>query len=201
MNATPTMLRREARRRHVILAASEVFGNRGYHGTSMDEVSVRAGFTKPMLYELFSGKLELYLTVLQSHIDALVRGVRHALASGDNHQRVHAAVQAIFDFADEDPAGLRLIFESGVSNEPSVEWRVRNAIAECVGCISDAVIDDSGLDPHRARLLAVGLVGASQMAAREWLDSGRPITKRAAVEITVALCWDGLSRVPLHSDD
>ncbi|MFC9664662.1 TetR/AcrR family transcriptional regulator [Nocardia sp. NPDC127606] len=166
----------------------------------MDEVSLRAGFTKPVLYDQFSGKLELYLAVLQSHIDALVRGVRHALGAGDNRQRVHAAVQALFDFADEDPAGLRLIFDSGVSNEPSVEWRVRNAIDECVGCISDVVVDDSGLEPHRARLLAVGLVGASQMAARQWLDSGRPITKRAAVEITVGLCWDGLSRVPLQPD-
>lgn len=140
------------------------------------------------------------MAVLQSHIDALVRGVRQALRSGDNHQRVHAAVQALFDFADEDPAGLRLIFESGVSGEPSVEWRIRSAIDECVGGISAVVVDDSGLDPHRARLLAVGLVGASQMAARQWLDSGRPITKRAAVEITVDLCWNGLSRVPLHPD-
>ena len=58
----------------------------------------------------------------------------------------------------------------------------------------------SGLDPYRARILAVGLVGASQFTARYWLEASRPIPKEEAVDTTVTLAWGGLSRVPLHPE-
>ncbi|MGY2061057.1 TetR/AcrR family transcriptional regulator, partial [Nocardia gipuzkoensis] len=50
-----------------------------------------------------------------------------------------------------------------------------------------------------ARILAVGLVGASQISARYWLEADRPIPKEEAVDTTVQLCWGGLSRVPLQA--
>ena len=62
----------------------------------------------------------------------------------------------------------------------------------CVDAVFDLVSQDSGLDPYRARILAVGLVGASQFTARYWLEAARPIPKEEAVEITVTLAWGGL---------
>lgn len=193
-------LPRDARRAQLLAAASEVFVNRGYHASGMDEIAECAGVSKPVLYQHFPGKLELYLDVLQSYVDTLISGVRQALRSTtDNRKRVRAAVLAFYDFVDTDTQGFRLVFESDLMGEPQVAARVEQATEACVDAVFDLVAHDSGLDPYRARVLAVGLVGASQFTARYWLEADRPISKEDAVDTTVSLAWGGLSHVPLQS--
>jgi len=164
----------------------------------MDEIAERAGVSKPVLYQHFSSKLELYLAVLARHVENLVSGVQRALsATTDNRRRLHAAVQAFFDFIDHDSQGYRLIFENNYVTEPEVAAQVRVATESCTDAVFDLISADSGLDPHRARMIAVGLVGISVDCARYWLDSNRPISKADAVDGTVQFAWGGLSHVPL----
>ena len=119
-------LPRDERRGQLLAAASEVFVDRGYHAAGMDEIADRAGVSKPVLYQHFSSKLELYLAVLQRHVDNLVSGVRQALrTTTDNRQRVRAAVQAFFDFIEHDSQGYRLIFENDYVTEPQVSAQVQ----------------------------------------------------------------------------
>ncbi len=197
-----TRLPKDERRIQLLAAASEVFVSRGYHAAGMDEISECAGVSKPVLYQHFPSKLDLYLAVLQGYVDTLISSVRQALRSTtDNRQRVRAAVQAYFDFIDHDAQGFRLVFESDLMGEPQVQQRVEQATEACVDAVFDLVSQDSGLDPYRARILAVGLVGASQVTARYWLEADRPIPKEEAVDTTVALAWGGLSHVPLQHVD
>ncbi|WP_279347346.1 TetR/AcrR family transcriptional regulator [Hoyosella sp. YIM 151337] len=192
-----TRLPRGARRAQLLNAASDVFASQGYHAAGMDEIAERAGVSKPVLYQHFPSKLELYLAVLQAHVDKLISGVRQALRSTThNKQRLYAAVQAFFDFVDNDTQGYRLIFQSDALSDPSVQSRVAQASEDCIDAVFDLVSHDSGLDPYRARMLAVGLVGVSQVNARYWLEASRPISKSDAVETTVSLAWGGLSHVP-----
>lgn len=192
-------LPRSARRIQLLGAASSVFVDLGYHSAGMDEIAVRAGVSKPVLYQHFPSKMELYIAVLKSHVDSLLTGVRAALSSStDNRDRVSAAVRAFFDFVDQDSQGYKLIFESDVM-EPTVAERVEGAVDACVDVVYDLVSQDSGLDVYRARMLAVGLVGASQVSARYWLYADRPIAKDDAVATTVQLLWSGLAGVPLQN--
>lgn len=189
---------RDERRSQLLAAASEIFVDRGYHAAGMDEIAERAGVSKPILYQHFSSKLELYLAVLDQHVDNLVSGVRQALrTTTDNRQRLRSAVQAFFDFIEHDGQGYRLIFENDNVAEPQVAVQVRVATESCIDAVFDLVSRDSGLDPHRARMIAVGLVGSSVDCARYWLNSGRPISKEDAIESTVTFAWGGLSHVPL----
>jgi AcrR family transcriptional regulator len=189
---------RSARRLQLLDAASEIFVERGYHSAGMDEIAVHAGVSKPVLYQHFPSKLDLYLAVLDSHAESMVNRVTGALLSStDNRHRVRAAVQAFFDFIDEDSQGYRLIFRSDAL-DPAAIRRVEGATEACVDAVYGLVMHDSGLDPHRSRMLAAGLVGASQVNARHWLDAKRPVTKEEAVDITVTMLWGGLSRVPLQ---
>jgi AcrR family transcriptional regulator len=199
-NRRSARLPRDARRAQLLSAASEIFVARGYHAAGMDEIADCAGVSKPVLYQHFPGKLDLYLAVLQSYVDSLIAGVRQALRSTtDNNRRVRAAVYAFYDFVDNDSQGFRLVFESDLMGDPQVQRSVDQATEACVDAVFDLVSHDSGLDPHRARILAVGLVGASQFTARYWLEADRPISKEEAVDTTVTLAWGGLSRVPLQS--
>jgi AcrR family transcriptional regulator len=191
-------LPRDERRGQLLFAASEVFVDRGYHAAGMDEIAERAGVSKPVLYQHFSSKLELYLAVLQRHSENLVSGVRQALrTTTDNRLRLRSAVQAFFDFIEHDSQGYRLIFENTVSGEPQVTQQVEGATEACIDAVFDLISRDSGLDPYRARMIAVGLVGMSQVSARYWLEADRPISKDDAVDGTVQLAWGGLSHVPL----
>lgn len=191
-------LPRGERREQLLESASEVFVDRGYHAAGMDEIAERAGVSKPVLYQHFSSKLDLYLAVLQQHVDILVTGVRQALrTTTDNRQRLRAAVQAFFDFIEHDSQGYRLIFQNDYVAEPQVAAQVKVATDACTDAVFDLISRDSGLEAHRARMIAVGLVAISVDCARYWLDSDRPISKDDAVEGTVLFAWGGLSHVPL----
>lgn len=191
-------LPRGERREQLLEAASEVFVDRGYHAASMDEIADRAGVSKPVLYQHFSSKLDLYLAVLAQHVEILVSSVRQALrTTTDNRHRLRAAVQAFFDFIEHDSQGYRLIFQNDHVAEPQVAAQVKVATDACTDAVFDLISRDSGLEAHRSRMIAVGLVGISVDCARYWLDADRPISKDDAVEGTVAFAWGGLSHVPL----
>ncbi len=191
-------LPRGERREQLLEAASEVFVDRGFHAAGMDEIADRAGVSKPVLYQHFTSKLELYLAVLAQHVENLSSGVRQALrTTTDNRQRLRAAVQAFFDFIEHDSQGYRLIFENDYISEPQVAAQVKVATEACTDAVFDLISRDSGLEAHRARMIAVGLMGISVDCARYWLDSDRPVSKEDAVEGTVAFAWGGLSHVPL----
>jgi AcrR family transcriptional regulator len=197
-NRRGNRLPRGERRGQLLASASEVFVERGYHAAGMDEIADRAGVSKPVLYQHFSSKLELYLAVLARHVDNLVSGVRQALrTTTDNRQRLRAAVQAFFDFIEHDSQGYRMIFENDYVSEPQVAAQVRVATEACTDAVFDLISRDSGLEAHRARMIAVGLVAISVDCARYWLGADRPISKDDAVEGTVQFAWGGLSHVPL----
>src|SRR5271154_6192784 len=86
-----TRLPRPARRLQLLGAARDVFVAQGYHAAAMDEIAERAGVSKPVLYQHFPGKLELYLALLDESVATLLDTVRDALAgTEDNQQRVAA---------------------------------------------------------------------------------------------------------------
>src|SRR5512142_2200918 len=109
----PVRLPRSARRKQLLAAAQEGFVAQGYHAAAMDVIAERAGVSKPVLYQHFPGKLELYLALLDQHAAELVKRVRVALASTtDNKQRVAASIAAYFDFVASDGEAFRIVFES-----------------------------------------------------------------------------------------
>src|SRR5918997_6866127 len=187
--ATPRGVRmpRDERRAQLLVAATEVFVNNGYHATVMDDIAEHAGVSKPVLYQHFPGKLELYLALLERHTDELVRRVGGAIAeTHDNRQRVLNAVRAYFDFVDGDGGAFRLVFESDLRNQAPVRAIVERTYTACVQAIAQAVAADAGLDAVRAWLVAVGVVGISEHGARYWLTRRQELPKEEAVALTAA---------------
>src|SRR3954466_16147660 len=109
---------RSVRRKQLLAAAQEVFVANGYHAAGMDDIAERAGVSKPVLYQHFPSKLELYLALLDHHVEVLGEQVRTALRSTeDNRQRVHGCIAAYFEFVDDPSGAFRLVFESDLRNE------------------------------------------------------------------------------------
>src|SRR5436190_6827956 len=108
-------LPKPARRRQLLAAAQEVFVANGYHAAAMDDIAERAGVSKPVLYQHFPSKLDLYLAILDTHADALIDAIRNGLSvTDDNKLRVHNVLTGYFDFIDGEDRGdagvFRLIF-------------------------------------------------------------------------------------------
>src|SRR2546428_13985678 len=74
---------RAQRERAMLRAAADVFGERGYHGASMDEIAARAGITKPMLYSYFDSKEGLFAACGEAAAALLTEPVREAAAVRD----------------------------------------------------------------------------------------------------------------------
>jgi AcrR family transcriptional regulator len=178
-------------------AAQEVFVAQGYHAAAMDDIADRAGVSKPVLYQHFPGKLDLYLALLDQHCEALVDAVREALASTtDNKQRVAATMNAYFEFVEHESGAFRLVFESDLTNEKAVRDRVGKAELDCAQLISAVIAEDTGLGPEESMVLAVGLIGISQVTARYWLSAGMPVPRDTAAQLISQLAWRGIAGFP-----
>jgi AcrR family transcriptional regulator len=196
-------LPRSARRKQLLAAAQEVFVANGYHAAAMDDIAERAGVSKPVLYQHFPGKLELYLALLDTQADALADAVVAALATtDDNRERIHAVLTAYFDFVDRDDhdGAFRLIFESDLVNDPAVRVRVESVTQKTMEAVADTVAADTGLGRPAAELLATALTGSAQVVARWWLASERPVSQDDAIMLLESLLWRGISNFPRQGE-
>jgi AcrR family transcriptional regulator len=197
-----TRLPRRARRNQLLGAAQEVFVAQGYHAAAMDDIAERAGVSKPVLYQHFPGKLDLYLALLDQHCESLLQSVRTALAStSDNKLRVAATMDAYFAYVEDEGGAFRLVFESDLTNEAAVRERVDRVTLQCAEAICEVIAEDTGLPRDEAMLLAVGLGGYSQVVARYWLATGSTVAREKAVELLTSLAWRGIAGFPLHGPD
>ncbi|MDP9240178.1 MAG: TetR/AcrR family transcriptional regulator [Actinomycetota bacterium] len=192
----PSRLPRPARRQQLLSAAQEVFVTQGYHAAAMDDIAERAGVSKPVLYQHFPSKLELYVGLLDTTAEELLARLRRAMeVTTDNGLRVENAIIAYFDFVDESLA-FRLVFESDLRNEPAVRERVERFSRACMEAVADTIAADTGVPRAQAELLSVALIGISEVSARYWLDTDRAVGKSDAVRLLSHLAWRGISGFP-----
>ncbi len=195
---------RDQRRAQLLNAAGDVFTTRGYHAAAMDDIADAAGVSKPVLYQHFPSKLDLYLALLDGSCDRLVEIVEQALDStDDNAERVVATMGAFYQFVSSSSGQFRFVFESDLTGDGQVQerlWRVNNEIADA---IAEVISEDTSLPPDEAKLLAISLVGIAQVSARYWVSSGvHKIAVDEAKQLVSSLAWRGIRGFPRtdHAD-
>lgn len=190
---------RSQRRAQLLEAAQSVFVERGYHAAAMDDIAEHAGVSKPVLYQHFPGKLELYLALLDAHCETLEGLVREALErpTDSNEVRVRATTSAYFEFVAQDHGAFRMIFESDLTSEPQVRTRLDNLELACAEAIAEVIAHDAGIPEEQAMLVASGLAGMSQITARYWLAAETGLTREEAADIAATLIWRGIGSLPM----
>lgn len=195
-------LPRTARRAQLLGVALEVFVEQGYHAASMDEIADRAGVSKPVVYQHFPGKLDLYLALLESSVDTVIQGIKRALASTtDNRRRVEATMSLWFSFVEDQSSAFRLVFESDLTSDPAVRAQVDRVIDECAAAIAVVIAEDTGLPEPAAHLLAAGLVGVGTVGARSWMSTDSAVSRGEAVQLAAGLAWRGISGYPKNEGE
>lgn len=180
-----------ARRRQLLDVALGTFAERGYRGVSMDEVAEAAGVTKPVLYQHFGSKRDLYLELVDDVASRLEAAVVKATADASSpRQQVEAGFRVYFRFVSEHPDAYRLLFTAhhhGDRELSDVVLRVEDTFARTVA----ALIDVEGLTAADRLLLAQGIVGIAEVTSRRSLDGAEPDPDATAHRVA-GLAWAGL---------
>ncbi len=171
--------------------ALDEFGRVGYHATSMNRLAEAAGVTKPVLYQHFDSKHQLFGELLESVGEQLWERISTATTAADSpRSQVEAGFGAFFSFFAESPASFRLLFGDGTRSDPafanvveSVETRIATYIAD--------LIEVSDLDGADRMLLASGIAGLAEGAVRELMRREQTDTDRVA-RLVAELAWAGL---------
>ena len=190
-------LPRDERRAQLLAAAQEVFVANGYHGAAMDEIAETAHVSKPVLYQHFPSKRDLYLALLDSHLSKLIDLLLGALNSTtDNDERVQAVMRAYFHFIANDDQAHRLVFESDLINDPDVSSRLETFNRTFADAIARVIAEDTKLPHLEAELLGRGLAGMAHVSARYWLETDGNLDLNVASDLIYRLAWRGISRFP-----
>ena len=185
------------RRALLVDAAVSVFAERGYSGASLDEITGRAGVTKPLLYRHFASKADLYKEVVRVEMDRLLGGLEQATEPGASLElRVRAYVDAFFAYVEEHPFARRLLFRPPEAEAAVARAHDRAQERATQGCLALLAADESLLagDPNRDVALEIygqALKTALNGMAAWWLS--HPEVPRAdLVDRTIDLVWVGL---------
>ena len=190
-------MRAPERRAQLLDVARRVFGTSGFHAASMETVAKRAGVTKPILYDHFPSKKDLYLALLDADLAILQDEVSKALASPlGNRERIRASFQAYFDFVDEHAEGFRLLMQETVGSEADFRARVAEVRDQILKEVADLIVRESraNLNRDHAEIVALALIGMVETVAQR--DPGGSSERRQqAVELLVSLAWRGVTQL------
>src|SRR2546421_11687679 len=177
-------LSRDERRRRLLRAAQEVFGERGYRKTEVEEIVRRAGVTKPMLYRHFpGGKAEVYMEVLDEHLSRMMTKLGEAMASTDVPlEALRRGIDAYLRFAEENPEAFHLLAETSAELDPGIADRLkegRSTIADGMAATRGAVLKPADLSPRGAPVYAHLLLAGVEAVVAWWLET--KLLERSAV--------------------
>jgi AcrR family transcriptional regulator len=189
----------DQRRQQLFAVSLELFAERGYRATTMDDIAHAAGVTKPLLYQHFASKRALYLELVQHVSDELVAALcaAHGRATGPR-ELVENGYRAYFEMIMTHKDAFRLVFGRHALDDPELAVAVRTAERRVLELVEARIPTELG--PEHRRLLAYALMGMAEAGARFWADSSR--TGAATTEDIDALslrvsslAWAGLRAV------
>ena len=180
------------RRRQLLDTAIRVFAETGFHDTTMHQIAETAGVTKPVLYQHFASKRDLYLAVLEDVGERLRAAVLEAAGTAATPRgQVEAGFRAYVQAVVEDRWGFRLLF-SGV-NRQDPEFNAVSSRAERLMARGIAqLIAVEGMSEEHCLVLAYGVVGLAEGMVRHWLTGASKLTPDELTRDLTALAWAGL---------
>jgi AcrR family transcriptional regulator len=202
----PTTKRRKrltaaARREVIATAATELFAERGYRGTSIEEIAKRSGVTPPVVYDHFASKQDLYRSLLEAHFAGLREVWRqHFTGEDPAAQRVARSFDAWFAYIEQHPFAGRMLFRE-TSGDPEVAAMHAEVAADSRAAVMPLVAAEPGTldltDSTTADTLEMVwevLRGVLQGLAMWWYEHPG-VPREQVVEVAMNSLWVGFERV------
>jgi AcrR family transcriptional regulator len=184
------------RRQQLLDIGRELFGQKGYEATSIEEIATRADVSKPVVYEHFGGKDGLYAAVVEREMRVVLDRFTSALADpGRPRELLERAALSLLAYIEEHTDGFRVLTRdapvvSGVSTYSSLIGEVARKVEHILG----REFDSRGYDSRLAQLYSQALVGMVSLVGQWWLDN-RSLDKERVAAHLVNLSYNGLSHL------
>lgn len=182
----------QERREQLLLIGRELFAERGFEATSIEEIAQRAKVSKPVVYEHFGGKEGLYAVVVDREMQRLMVRVTEALDASHPRAMLEQAAVALLTYIEDEQEGFRiLVRDSPVASTSGNFASLLSDIASKVEYIVAEEFSRLEFDPAMAPLYSHALVGMVALVGQWWLDTERPSRDKVAAHL-VNLAWNGL---------
>ena len=183
-----------ARREQILDVALVVFASAGFHGASMNEIADAAGVTKPVLYQHFDSKRDLYQALIEEVGNRLRTNIDKATAEAtDGKSQTELGFRAYFRWVADDHDGFRLLFGSGSRRDDEFNESIRKITAESARAVAPLIAVD--IDESHRETLSHALVGLAEGASRRLVGLGKDFDPDAIAAEVSALAWAGLRAV------
>ena len=184
------------RREQLIEVGRKLFADKGFEGTSVEEIAAKASVSKPMVYEHFGGKEGLYAVVVDREIAALLGGITGTLSAElGSRETLERAAGALLDYIESNTDGFRILVRDSPAGQSTGSFAsLISDVASQVEHILAAEFKRRKLDPKTAPLYAQMLVGMVALTGQWWLDS-RKMKKADVAAHLVNLAWNGLANL------
>ena len=190
--APRTRMTGSERRHQLIDIARSLFAERGYEGTSIEEIALRANVSKPVVYEHFGGKEGLYAVVVDREVERFLTMATRLLDGDDTMVKFEIAAVGLLRYIQENSDGFRiLVRDSNPTSGSGTFASLISDIARQVEYILGDVLKARGYDPKLAPVYAQMLVGMVTSAGQWWLDARKPKLEEMAAHL-VNLAWNGM---------
>ena len=178
------------RREPLLDVGRQLFAERGYDGTAVEEIAARAGVSKPVVYEHFGGKEGLYAVVVDREVQQLLATFTEALSGESPRELLEQACLVLLTYVETQPEGFRiLVHESPVG--PRGFATIMSDVATQVEHVLVQQFRARGIDPAVAPLYSQALVGMVALTGQWWQDHQTPDRAEVARHL-VNLAWGGL---------
>ena len=192
-DGTRTRLTAVERRNQLVQVGRAVFAEKGYEGTSVEEIAERAKISKPIVYEHFGGKEGRYAVIVDREMEYVIGQISEAIGTGTPRDRIEGAALAFMRYVQERPDGFAVLKRDSPSNSGLANLLAE--VAERVGNVLRSEFKRAGYDTRAAPLYAQALIGMVTFVGQWWEENSKMSAEEAASHIS-ALAWMGLRHLP-----
>jgi AcrR family transcriptional regulator len=176
------------RRTLIVEAAGQLFGERGYDGTRIDEIAAAAGVTKPIVYRHFGSKRDLYLSLLDRHRDDLAGFVASMPTEGSKEERLRSVLATWLDYVEVRSYAWKMLFRDAgggpeiAARRREVHAEARAVLVELIRSLTATPVPPRELEPL-AELMSMGMAALVLW----WIEDAA--VSRSAVLDALTTAW------------
>jgi TetR/AcrR family transcriptional regulator len=189
----------DTQRELILVRAADLFARQGYTATSMNQVALACGVSKPSLYHYVRDKYQLLVEIAEDHVNRLKRLVVEEHDPPQAPQaRVRALIASFLEVYADSQSAHRVLTEDVKFLEPADRKRVLDGQREVVAAFADAIAatrpELRAAELHRPiTMLLFGMMNWMFT----WLQPGGRLTHAAMAPVVADLFFGGLAAVRL----